>query len=213
MFLPCGATTSICRTRPSGAVCPIRFVFTNKITRHDKLLLAFDGLVISEVFGREVTLGKIVHGDDHVTLRVKVPALKNEVAKLTDRIDVLITAASPPDLVLNRHCAECEFKTRCSQKAVEKDDLSLLSSMTERERTDFNSKGIFTVTQLSFTFRPRRRPKGEIESGHRYVFQNRLKISGAWWKMENLRKMIALRVLRANGGWEDYWSNVHQQAA
>lgn len=54
---------------------------------------------------------------------------------------------------------------------------------------------------------------GEIESGHRYVFQNRLKISGAWWKMENLRKMIALRVLRANGGWEDYWSNVHQQAA
>jgi len=54
---------------------------------------------------------------------------------------------------------------------------------------------------------------GEIESGHRYVLQNRLKISGAWWKMENLRKMIALRVLRANGGWEDYWSNVHQQAA
>ena len=54
---------------------------------------------------------------------------------------------------------------------------------------------------------------GEIESGHRYVFQNRLKISGAWWKMENLRKMIALRVLRANGGWEDYWSNVHQAAA
>jgi hypothetical protein len=29
---------------------------------------------------------------------------------------------------------------------------------------------------------------GEIESGHRYVFQNRLKISGAWWKMENLSK-------------------------
>jgi hypothetical protein len=54
---------------------------------------------------------------------------------------------------------------------------------------------------------------GEIESGHRYVFQNRLKIAGGWWKMENLKKMIALRVLRANGGWADYWSNVHQQAA
>jgi len=54
---------------------------------------------------------------------------------------------------------------------------------------------------------------GEIESGHRYVFQNRLKIAGSWWKMENLRKMIALRVLRANGGWQDYWSNVHQGAA
>ena len=54
---------------------------------------------------------------------------------------------------------------------------------------------------------------GEIESGHRYVFQSRLKIAGGWWKMENLKKMIALRVLGANGGWEDYWSNVHQEAA
>jgi uncharacterized protein UPF0236 len=54
---------------------------------------------------------------------------------------------------------------------------------------------------------------GEIESAHRYVFQKRLKISGAWWKMENLKKMIALRVLRANGGWGDYCSNVHQKAA
>jgi Uncharacterised protein family (UPF0236) len=54
---------------------------------------------------------------------------------------------------------------------------------------------------------------GEIESAHRYVFQSRLKIAGAWWKMENLKKMVALRVLRTNGGWEDYWSNVYQKAA
>ena len=54
---------------------------------------------------------------------------------------------------------------------------------------------------------------GEIESGHRYVFQSRLKIAGAWWKMENLKKMVALRVLRTNGGWENYWSNVQQEAA
>jgi len=54
---------------------------------------------------------------------------------------------------------------------------------------------------------------GEIESAHRYVFQNRLKIAGGWWKMENLKKMIALRVLRANRGWNDYWSSVHQKAA
>jgi hypothetical protein len=99
---------------------------------------------------------------------VKVPAVKDKVAKVTDRIDVLITSASPPDLVLNRHCAECEFQTRCRQKAVEKDDLSLLSSMTERERTDFNSKGIFTVTQLSFTFHPRRRPKGLRDKRERH---------------------------------------------
>jgi predicted RecB family nuclease len=139
---------------------PIRFVFSNKINRHDKFLLAFDALVISNVLGREVTLGRIVYGDDHIARKVKVSALKNEVEKLTDKIGVLISSPSPPDLILNRHCAECEFQTRCRQKAIDKDDLSLLGSMTEKERTDFNRKGIFTVTQLSFTFRPRRRPKG-----------------------------------------------------
>ena len=54
---------------------------------------------------------------------------------------------------------------------------------------------------------------GEIESAHRYVFQKRLKIAGAWWKAENLAKMVALRVLRANRGWQDYWSEVGQKAA
>jgi hypothetical protein len=29
---------------------------------------------------------------------------------------------------------------------------------------------------------------GEIESAHRYLFQKRLKIAGAWWKAENLAK-------------------------
>ena len=54
---------------------------------------------------------------------------------------------------------------------------------------------------------------GEIESAHRYVFQIRLKIAGAWWKMENLSKMVALRVLRANQGWDAYWSEPQRNAA
>ena len=54
---------------------------------------------------------------------------------------------------------------------------------------------------------------GEIESAHRYIFQKRLKIAGAWWKAENLAKMVALRVLRANRGWQDYWSEIGQKAA
>jgi len=40
--------------------------------------------------------------------------------------------------------------------------------MTERERTHFNSKGIFTVTQLSYTFRPRHRPRGLKDKRERH---------------------------------------------
>ena len=42
--------------------------------------------------------------------------------------------------------------------------------MTEKERTDFNSKGIFTVTQLAFTFRPRRRPRGLKDKRERHHY-------------------------------------------
>lgn len=47
---------------------------------------------------------------------------------------------------------------------------------------------------------------GEVESGHRSVIQERLKISGAWWGADNAAKMLALRVTRANGEWQSYWS-------
>ena len=147
---------------------PIRFVFRNKLNRDDKLLLAFDARVLSEALSREVGLGKIVYGENYATLKVKTPALARNVRKLTDKISTLLASPSPPDLVLNRHCAECEFQNRCRQKAIEKDDLSLLSGMAEKERTDFNSKGIFTVTQLSHTFRPRRRPQGLRDKRERY---------------------------------------------
>jgi hypothetical protein len=49
---------------------------------------------------------------------------------------------------------------------------------------------------------------GEIESAHRHVVQQRLKLSGAWWKETNLEPMLQLRVARANNLWKSYWSNL-----
>ena len=51
---------------------------------------------------------------------------------------------------------------------------------------------------------------GEIEGGHRWVVQERLKKPGAWWKRENAKKMLALRVNRANGEWPSYWKQQRQ---
>jgi len=106
---------------------PIRFIFRNKLAKDDKLLVAFDAFVLSEVLGREVSLDKIIHGDDHATLKVKTSALLSKVRKRVEKITALLSNQSPPDLVLIRHCAECEFQKQCRQKAVEKDDLSLLA--------------------------------------------------------------------------------------
>jgi len=46
---------------------------------------------------------------------------------------------------------------------------------------------------------------GEIGSAHRYIIQKRLKIAGAWRKENNAGNMLFLRILRANGRWENYW--------
>jgi len=155
------------RGQPAQFV-PIRFIYRNKFTKDDKLLLAFDAFVLSEMLGRAVSLGKIIHGDDHATLKVKTSALTGEVRKRIEKIAALLANPAPPDLVLNRHCAECEFQARCRKLAVEKDDLSLLAGMSAKERQKLRSKGIFTVTQLSYTFRPRRRPKRQRDKREKY---------------------------------------------
>jgi hypothetical protein len=53
---------------------------------------------------------------------------------------------------------------------------------------------------------------GEIESAHRYVIQERLKIAGAWWTPENARIMLSLRVDRADGYWNKYWDSIGKAA-
>lgn len=51
---------------------------------------------------------------------------------------------------------------------------------------------------------------GEVEGGHRWVVQERLKKAGAWWTRENAKKMLALQINRANGEWRSYWIEQRQ---
>jgi predicted RecB family nuclease len=161
------------RIHPEGrgklALCsPIRFISRNRLTKDDKLLLGFDAFILSEVLRRTVEHGKIIYGDDQRTLKVKTSALAREVRRLIAKIAQLLRNSSEPELILNSHCPECEFHSRCRQKAIEKDDLSLLSGMPTKEREKLLKKGIFTVTQLSYTFRPRRRPRRWRDKREKY---------------------------------------------
>jgi hypothetical protein len=48
---------------------------------------------------------------------------------------------------------------------------------------------------------------GEIESAHKSLPQQRLKLPGACWHPDSLHPMMALRVVRANGWWDDFWED------
>lgn len=53
---------------------------------------------------------------------------------------------------------------------------------------------------------------GEIESAHRYIVQQRLKLPGSWWCAANADHMLALRLNRANHQWGSYWGQFRMAA-
>ncbi|HKW28713.1 MAG TPA: hypothetical protein VJT54_05225 [Verrucomicrobiae bacterium] len=73
---------------------PIRFIYRNKLAKDDKLLLAFDAFVLSETLGHDVTPGKIVHSDDHVTLKIRTSVLFGEVRKRIEKITTLLSSTA-----------------------------------------------------------------------------------------------------------------------
>lgn len=147
---------------------PIRFVPSEKVAKHDKLLLTFDALALSLASGKTPQFGKIMHGSEHKTARVKLVGLMKTTRSVVRKITAQQISNTPPRLILNKHCTECEFQQRCRQIAIEKDDLSLLSSMSVAEIKKQHDKGIFTVNQLSYTFRPRRKSKHSPSEQEKY---------------------------------------------
>lgn len=53
----------------------------------------------------------------------------------------------------------------------------------------------------------------EVESSHRHIVQVRLKIPGAWWHPDNVPNILALRMLKANNWWDEYWKCQREQWA
>jgi len=66
--------------RPAQFV-PTRFIFPNKLAWHDKLVLAFDALVLSETLGRPVDLGKI---QGHLRGNISVHSLSSPVIHIDE---------------------------------------------------------------------------------------------------------------------------------
>jgi hypothetical protein len=50
---------------------------------------------------------------------------------------------------------------------------------------------------------------GEVESAHRYIPQKRLKIPGATWHPDTINPMLALRIILANGWWDNFWTRAN----
>ena len=90
--------------------------------------------------------------------------------RIFDALVEMQRGALHPPLILNTHCQICEFQNRCHAQALEEDNLSLLRRISETEIIRLNRKGIFTVNQLSYTFKPRRIKKRAKNPAHPHYF-------------------------------------------
>ena len=158
----------ITQARTAPQLVPISFVAANKLSGSDKTMAAFEAVALSKALGTKAGVAKIVHGQKGATFSVNAGAVSRALHRKVSDIASFLSTPSPPDLILNQHCPECGFQDRCKKDAVEKDDLSLLTHLTKKERARFRGKGIFTVSQLAYTFRPRRRSKRLAARPERY---------------------------------------------
>ena len=127
----------------------------------DKARLAFAGYTMGEEYGCRPAFGVIVPfaGDSK---RIKLGPLYSGISKAVDRLRAW-TRQLPPDppaLIMGKQCQTCEFRETCQAEAEKSDSLYLLDKMTPKVAAKYQKKGIFTLTQLSYVYRPRRRRKG-----------------------------------------------------
>jgi predicted RecB family nuclease len=147
---------------------PVLFAPTRQVRQRQRALLEVFALALSKVQGRMAGYGIVVKGCGVQATQIRLSPNPAGATRLLDEIRKLRDAGTPPRLVLNRHCQECEFRRECRAAAVEKDDLSLLGGLSRKVIAEQQSKGIFTVTQFSYTFQPGRMKRIVEARGRRH---------------------------------------------
>jgi RNase_H superfamily/Transposase IS66 family len=77
----------------------------------------------------------------------------------TDELQALLSAADPPAFIPCNHCSDCQFTDHCRNRAISRDDIALLGGLKPKQIVKLRQRGIHTITQLSHTFRLRRKSK------------------------------------------------------
>ena len=147
---------------------PVLIGGTRLVSQEQKIELGYAGYLVGKVEKAQPRSGKIIsiEGKSH---RIKLAPIYR---KLRSILNVLQrwseeTPKAPPP-ILNRNCPTCRFRDDCRQEALNLDHLSLLGGMSLGEIERQNSRGIFTVTQYSFTYRPRKQIKGHENRNLKY---------------------------------------------
>lgn len=135
---------------------PIMITSKERISKEDKILLTIKAMLLNRILNQLTETGKIIYGKELKSTFIKTKDYKRHAQKALDGLLQLSNGNNKPVIIRNDNCQICEFEESCKKHLVEKDDLSLLSSFSLKEIIKRNKKGIFTINQLSYNFRPKR---------------------------------------------------------
>ena len=138
---------------------PILFHDGPRIDSSLKLLVGLYGFCLARLQGHSPEYGFVWLGTDCKVTKLRLDTERREIARVIDDLKQLRDGATLQKVRLNDHCRCCEFRDQCLSKAAQDDCISLLRGLSDKEIDKLSKKGIFTVTQLAFTFRPRRKRK------------------------------------------------------
>lgn len=149
-----------------GDLIPIVFSENDKVPKGKKIELQWIKLVF-ERNGFPINKARVFSANRQVNINLK--NTKSFLVPILQNIEDF--AKSPPRTVLNRHCKICEFKNVCREKLKALDDLSLIGRISRKQISQYEKKGIFTLNQLSYTYKLRKRSKKLREN---YLFKPEL---------------------------------------
>jgi predicted RecB family nuclease len=139
---------------------PTIFIGTHTINNTDKISLMFVSHVLTKIQGNTPETGYIVNikGESR---QLNLKESHKVIMPLLEPLQEWLNQSSPeePPVILNKHCSLCQFREQCKAKAIQEDNLSLLDKVTSKIVTQYAKKGIFTVKQLSYLFKPRKRKR------------------------------------------------------
>lgn len=140
-------------------ITPIFITPFEKVTATDKLFVSLQALLIETEFNLKIVNCKVIHGKNLQGMQFKLSSTTKNIKKIIVELNKILLSSDEPTLILNRHCAYCEFSSSCKEKANTDGNMSLLDRATPKVIEKYKKKGIFTIQQLSYLYKPRRRKK------------------------------------------------------
>lgn len=150
---------------------PLIFSLSNNLKIEDRTILSYIGHVLHKVQGVKPKKAVVVFVDGSI----KSTTLNKDIhfPIINELKEWINSKPELPSYSFKKHCSLCQFEQSCLTEAEKEDSISLLGNMSPKVQKKFESKGIFTIKQLSYIYKPRGRSKhwGDREPTHQYELQ------------------------------------------